>query len=132
MTSVIGDIRDYNCLKEVIAKYKPTIVFHLAAQSLVIDSYKNPKYTYETNIMGTVNLFEAIRNTDFVGTVDTERAPSQRLPGTVQDSANTAQVPVISALEVDCNASSDISSSETRMIFAMACKNMPVPAAHLS
>ncbi|MDY0100462.1 MAG: CDP-glucose 4,6-dehydratase [Bacilli bacterium] len=69
MTSVIGDIRDYNCLKEVIAKYKPTIVFHLAAQSLVIDSYKNPKYTYETNIMGTVNLFEAIRNTDFVKSI---------------------------------------------------------------
>lgn len=60
--SVIGDIRDFEYLYKVFEKYQPEIVFHLAAQPLVRDSYKNPRYTYETNVMGTVNLLECVRN----------------------------------------------------------------------
>ncbi len=61
-----GDIRDYDKLKKAFELVQPEIVFHLAAQPLVIESYKNPKYTYETNVMGTVNVLECIRNTDSV------------------------------------------------------------------
>lgn len=61
-----SDIRDYNALLEVFSKYKPDVVFHLAAQALVLDSYKDPLYTYSTNVLGTVNLFEAVRNTPSV------------------------------------------------------------------
>ncbi len=61
MESIIGDIRDFNHLKEVFENTKPEIVFHLAAQPIVRDSYKEPRYTYETNVMGTVNLMECIR-----------------------------------------------------------------------
>ncbi|WP_461811336.1 CDP-glucose 4,6-dehydratase [Faecalimonas sp.] len=63
--SVIGDIRDYDTLKNAYDKAKPEIVFHLAAQPIVRDSYKNPAYTYETNVMGTVNILECIRNTSY-------------------------------------------------------------------
>lgn len=66
ITSIVGDIRDYNTLKNVFGKYKPQIVFHMAAQSLVRYSYKKPIETYETNVMGTVNLFEACRHTSSV------------------------------------------------------------------
>ena len=61
MTSIIGDIRDYNKLKNIFDNYKPELVFHLAAQPIVRDSYKDPKYTYETNVLGTVNILECIR-----------------------------------------------------------------------
>lgn len=61
MTSVIGDIRDYKHLYKVFENTQPDIVFHLAAQPIVRDSYKDPKYTYETNVMGTVNLLECVR-----------------------------------------------------------------------
>lgn len=61
-----SDIRDYNALLEVFSKYKPDVVFHLAAQALVLDSYKDPLYTYSTNVLGTVNLFEVVRNTPSV------------------------------------------------------------------
>lgn len=60
--SVIGDIRDYSALKNAFDKAQPEIVLHLAAQPLVRDSYKNPAYTYETNVMGTVNILECVRN----------------------------------------------------------------------
>ena len=66
MVSIIGDIRDYNKLKKVFEEFKPEIVMHLAAQPIVRDSYKDPKYTYETNVMGTVNILECIRLTDCV------------------------------------------------------------------
>lgn len=59
--SIIGDIRDFENLKRVFEKAQPEIVFHLAAQPIVGDSYKNPRYTYETNVMGTVNLLECVR-----------------------------------------------------------------------
>lgn len=66
VTSVIGDIRDYALLKESFDKAQPEIVFHLAAQPIVRDSYKDPAYTYETNVMGTVNILECIRNSSCV------------------------------------------------------------------
>lgn len=61
-----GDIRDKEHLLKFIEKVEPEFAFHLAAQPLVIDSYKDPAYTFETNIIGTVNFFEAIRNTKSV------------------------------------------------------------------
>lgn len=59
--SVIGDIRDYNSLKLAFDEAQPEIVLHLAAQPIVRDSYKDPRYTYETNVMGTVNILECVR-----------------------------------------------------------------------
>lgn len=66
VNSVIGDIRDLEGLKKVFHQAKPEIVFHLAAQPIVRDSYKNPAYTYETNVMGTVNILECVRTVDSV------------------------------------------------------------------
>lgn len=61
-----ADIRDGEKLKEIFNEYKPEIVFHLAAQPLVRLSYELPVETYETNVMGTINVMEAIRATDSV------------------------------------------------------------------
>ncbi|NLW48195.1 MAG: CDP-glucose 4,6-dehydratase, partial [Firmicutes bacterium] len=61
LTSIIGDVRDKEKLKQCMLEAKPDIVIHMAAQPLVRDSYKNPVETYEINVMGTVHLFEAIR-----------------------------------------------------------------------
>jgi CDP-glucose 4,6-dehydratase len=66
MNSVIGDIRDLDHLKKVFEETKPEIVFHLAAQPIVRDSYKEPVYTYETNVMGTVHILECVRLTPSV------------------------------------------------------------------
>jgi CDP-glucose 4,6-dehydratase len=63
VTSQIGDIRDYKKLSGFIQTCKPEIIIHMAAQPLVRESYKNPVETYEINVMGTVNLFEAARHT---------------------------------------------------------------------
>lgn len=62
MTSIIGDVRDLEKLTKVIDESSPEIVIHMAAQSLVRDSYVDPVGTYSTNVMGTVNVFEAVRN----------------------------------------------------------------------
>lgn len=67
--SIIGDVRDLETLKKVIFDFKPEIIFHLAAQPIVKESYKNPVNTYETNVMGTVNLLEAIRECKSVRSV---------------------------------------------------------------
>lgn len=64
VTSIIGDIRDYEKLEKVIKKYRPEFVFHLAAQPIVRRSYVEPLYTYSTNVMGTVNLLEALRKVE--------------------------------------------------------------------
>ncbi len=64
--SHIGDIRDYESLRTVFSDFAPEIVIHLAAQPIVRDSYKDPRYTYETNVMGTVNILECVRNTSSV------------------------------------------------------------------
>ena len=61
-----SDIRDKQKLQDYFNEVKPDIAFHLAAQPLVIDSYNNPHYNFETNLMGTVNFFEAVRNCDSV------------------------------------------------------------------
>jgi len=66
MKTVFGDIRNLNMLNEIIGKYKPEIVFHLAAQPLVKLSYKEPIKTLETNIMGTANVFESCRHINSV------------------------------------------------------------------
>ena len=60
------DIRDYEKVKEVFDSFKPDIVFHLAAQPIVIESYKEPRYTYDVNVMGTVNICECVRLSDSV------------------------------------------------------------------
>ena len=62
INSVIGDIRDLAALQQVFEESQPEIVLHLAAQPIVRDSYKEPVYTYETNVMGTVNILECVRN----------------------------------------------------------------------
>lgn len=69
LISIEGDVRDFEYLKENIVKHKPEIVFHMAAQSLVRLSYQDPLLTYSTNVMGTVNLLEAIRQTKTVKAV---------------------------------------------------------------
>ncbi len=69
MTSVIADIRDLEKLRSVFDEFQPEIVFHLAAQPIVRESYKDPRYTYETNVMGTVNLLECVRLTPCVKSV---------------------------------------------------------------
>lgn len=61
-----ADIRDDERLKEIFREYQPEIVFHLAAQPLVRLSYEIPVETYETNVMGTIHVMEAIRHTDSV------------------------------------------------------------------
>lgn len=66
MTSIIGDIRDYDSLKKAFDNAEPEIVLHLAAQPIVRDSYLDPKYTYETNVLGTVNILECVRNSTTV------------------------------------------------------------------
>ncbi len=64
--SVIGDIRDYEKLKNTFDNLQPEIVFHLAAQPIVRAGYREPRSTYEINVMGTVNILECIRNSTCV------------------------------------------------------------------
>ncbi len=59
--SMTGDIRDIESVKYCVNSHKPDIVIHMAAQPIVRESYSNPVYTYETNVMGTVNILEAVR-----------------------------------------------------------------------
>lgn len=66
MNSVMGDIRDLAHLQQVFEETQPEIVIHMAAQPLVRESYKNPVYTYETNVMGTIHVLECVRNTPSV------------------------------------------------------------------
>lgn len=66
MTSILGDVRDAEKVLATVADHRPEIVLHLAAQSLVRESYRDPVGTYATNVMGTVHLLEAVRQTDSV------------------------------------------------------------------
>ncbi len=66
MRSYIGDISDLSLLSKVFNEVQPEIVFHLAAQPIVRESYQNPVWTYQTNVMGTVNVLECIRKSDSV------------------------------------------------------------------
>lgn len=67
--NIVGDIRDLSRLTNCLKKAEPTIVIHMAAQALVRDSYIDPVHTYSTNVMGTVNLLEAVRKTKSVKAV---------------------------------------------------------------
>lgn len=69
MVSIIGDVRDGEALKRAMAQARPEIVIHMAAQPLVRYSYVNPVETYATNVMGVVNLLEAVRETPGVRSV---------------------------------------------------------------
>jgi len=64
--TIFGDVRDLKKLQRSIEAFQPDIVFHMAAQSLVLKSYQHPVETFETNVIGTVNVFEACRKTDCV------------------------------------------------------------------
>ena len=64
--TVVGNISDLEKLKKTVNTFKPDIVFHMAAQSIVRQSYRNPIETFESNVIGTVNLFEACRHKDSV------------------------------------------------------------------
>lgn len=66
IVSIKGDIRNLEDLKKAFNQANPEIVFHLAAQPLIIDSYEKPVYTYETNVMGTVNILECVRQSSSV------------------------------------------------------------------
>ena len=66
MRSEIADIRDLERVKVVLREHRPEIVFHMAAQSLVRKSYEDPVTTYATNVMGTVNVLESVRECDSV------------------------------------------------------------------
>lgn len=66
MKSIEGDIRDFDFLKKIFEEFSPDIVLHLAAQPIVRISYEEPRYTYETNVMGTVNILECVRNSNSV------------------------------------------------------------------
>lgn len=66
MTSIIGDIRHFSYLHDVLKKHRPEIIFHMAAQPLVRYSYQEPIETYATNVMGTLHLLEAARQTESV------------------------------------------------------------------
>ena len=61
INSVIGDVRDFDMLKKTFDAAKPEIVLHLAAQPIVLTSYEQPRYTYDVNVMGTVNILECAR-----------------------------------------------------------------------
>lgn len=67
--SITGDIRDADSVLKSVMEFEPYVVFHLAAQPIVLEAYKNPAYTYETNVMGTVNLLEAVRKSETVKSV---------------------------------------------------------------
>jgi CDP-glucose 4,6-dehydratase len=64
--NIIGDIRDYNKLKKSIKDFSPDFVVHMAAQSLVRESYASPKYTYEVNTLGTVNILNILNELRFI------------------------------------------------------------------
>lgn len=61
MTSIIADIRQITLLEQAFQQCQPEIVIHLAAQPLVLEGYRNPRETYEINVMGTVNMLECVR-----------------------------------------------------------------------
>jgi len=63
VTHILGDVRDVKHLKSIFKEYEPEIIFHLAAQPIVRRSYKEPRLTFETNVMGTVNLLDTVKNT---------------------------------------------------------------------
>jgi CDP-glucose 4,6-dehydratase len=101
LTHIHGDVRDYDRLFAAIQSQAPDLVFHLAAQSLVRLSYQEPRLTYETNVMGTVNVLEAVRHT-----------PSVRVAVNVtSDKCYENREPVLGCREEDPMGGSDPYSS---------------------
>lgn len=73
---IFGDIREITVVNRVFTEHRPQVTFHLAAQPLVIDSYKNPIETFQTNVMGTANILEAARKLNietFLGVITTDK-----------------------------------------------------------
>ena len=66
ITSIAGDVRDLENLRSVFDNCRPEIVFHMSAQPIVLEGYKNPVNTYSTNVMGTVNILECLRQSESV------------------------------------------------------------------
>ena len=62
LRNIFGDVRDYDALEKAYKAANPDVVFHLAAQPIVRESYRAPRYTYETNVLGTVNILDCLRN----------------------------------------------------------------------
>ncbi len=69
LQNIVGNVNDSNHINQVIKEYKPEIVIHMAAQAIVRESYRNPLETFSTNIMGTANTLDAIRNSGNVRVV---------------------------------------------------------------
>jgi CDP-glucose 4,6-dehydratase len=101
-----ADIRDRDALQTVVQKHRPDLVFHLAAQSLIYESIKNPSDTYETNIMGLVHLLESLRTLPHTGVVvvtsdkcyqpsDVQHVESSRLGGNDPYSVSKAAIEMI-------------------------------------
>ena len=63
---LFADIRDLSLVKDFMAKHKPSAIIHMAAQPLVLESYKSPRETFDTNVMGTVNILDAAFESDYV------------------------------------------------------------------
>ena len=101
INSVIGDIRDLAHLKEVFKEVQPEIVLHLAAQPIVRDSYKDPVYTYETNVMGTVNICECGLRT----TISSFLIAALTQSGTILSLAKSPPPITLPALAVDTDTS---------------------------
>ena len=78
ISSIKGDVRDLAHLKEVMERFEPEIIIHMAAQPIVRVSYTDPVFTYETNVMGTVNVLEAVRNSESVINVTTDKVYKNR------------------------------------------------------
>jgi len=64
--NIKGDVRNFKKLDSIIKKFKPQVIFHLAAQPIVTESYKNPQITFTTNILGTLNILECVRKNSFI------------------------------------------------------------------
>jgi len=85
------DIRDYNQLNKIVKEVKPSFVIHLAAQPLVLDSYEQPRQTFETNVLGTVNLLDSLKDT----------GPNTRVVAATTDKVYRAKTLNISYKETD-------------------------------
>ena len=76
----IGDVRNKNALQQALNQFRPEIIFHLAAQPLVHESYEKPVLTFETNTIGTLNLLDCLRNLSTVAVVVLISGPCTQLP----------------------------------------------------
>ena len=109
ITSLRQDIRDLEAVKNIFQLHKPEIVFHMAAQALVRYSYLNPVETYETNVMGTMNILEGIRS------INTVRAAVRGASGvSMTSSASTC----VSSTITSSTVSSTISSLISDIVFS--------------